>query len=443
MFGHRFPSIGKVKSITDEVQARTATNPTKIVTIIGGQDDEVWTKSSVLTTVEADTTNYKIGDRGWKFIIDSAATRGFYIDFSESSAAISLPPASTLCAWFYVPDATKITNLQMEWYCDSTNYRPIILATNTALNINSFQNGWNLLRVPLWSLFVNDTDVNDYFTSLYRLKIYVIASGATEITLAHMWLECPPKAQVLFIQDGGYLSFYNRGYSDLKERGIPCTFAVQAASIGVGANFMSLAQLKEVAAENNNSISMHSSSSVKATNDMTAAELRADCIKCIKFLERNGFTGGLWRAAWLQNLAPQSAACQDLFLAFAMSSGGGGSLSVFPFIKPYDIKRFPLNAYNATPANMDIPFTRIQKTHSLMVCYIHSITDEGDASDISQAAWEYFLNKCTAGMNAGWLECVTMEQLYARAGVHKRHLLGDWVTEGVDELGVANTIRLP
>jgi len=444
MFGQRFPSLGKVRALTEEVEKRTAVRPPRIVTVLGCQEDEVWTTSNGAATVTADTVNYKINGIGWKLTADSANTRGYYVDCRVASAAVDMPPASTLSLWIYVPEPTKITDFQIEWYYDATHYRQIRFPTSGSYcNITEFAVGWNLLRMPLERFRTNDSDVTDYFGTLQTLKFYLITNDATEVTIGHMYLECPEKAQVLFIQDGGYSDFYTNAYPAMKARGIPCTWAIQPSKIGT-AGWLTLAQVLALANENNNSISFNSWGGAKLTNDMTAGELRADCMQCIKWLERNGLTGGIWRAAWLQNLAPQAPTCQNLFWGFAMyDATGGGILNVYPFIKPYGINRIALHAYNATPSNMDALFTMLEMYHGLMVCYTHNVSADGSATDLKAATWTHFLDKCTTGINAGWLEGITFEDLVARSGITSRQTYGDWVTEYMTEIGARASRRLP
>lgn len=69
--------------------------------------------------------------------------------------------------------------------------------------------------------------------------------------------------------------------------------------------------------------------------------------------------------------------------------------------------------------------------------------DSGGGTNITQENWDYFLAKVDAARSAGWLECVTFEQLFAASGGRVVLSGGDAIYEYFDDTGVRTQKRLP
>lgn len=416
-----------------------ATEVPRYTSLIAGQDDE--SPSSSNCTVTADTVNYKVGARAWKMTMSGAVTATMYLDPPGTDDPLVLDPVAAIGAWVYITDATKVTSLQVDIASDSG---VTVKWNRSAANIGvTLVNGWNFLRWP-----ASQGTLTGWGT-MYRVTIVVITNAATDITVGHVWAECPPKAQIMFIADVGYRTMLTSGYPDLVNRGIPVTWAIDPLRLGTGvgtaAEVITEAEVLELAEENNNAIGMHAWGDGTLTSTMTAAELRAETMKMIKWMERRGlYTGRVWRAGFLQDAATNHAAIQGLVWAYATPSSASGVICWPPHPGTsgnghrWNIPRTSLQG--RTESAIDALFTQLEQTHGFWVCYTHGIHADG-GNDMTPAEWEYFLGKLDD--SSDWLEGVTFVQLLARNGIRFPRGLGDTVMEYRDAVGVEQYTRLP
>jgi hypothetical protein len=162
-------------------------------------------------------------------------------------------------------------------------------------------------------------------------------------------------------------------------------------------------------------------------------------MQAIKWLEKRGYSGRIWRAAFMQQQAPQHTAVQKLMLAYATPTDQG-YLQPYPFEDRYGIPRMPLHAYS--PTDFDTFFAQLKTTNEIMVCYTHKVNN-GVAADITPANWAYFLSKVDQAIAEGWLEGVTLEMLLARDGFKFRRGFGDYFAEYMGDTGTTVTVKLP
>ena len=148
----------------------------------------------------------------------------------------------------------------------------------------------------------------------------------------------------------------------------------------------------------------------------------------------------MFRTAWYQNDCPQSAATDDMVLFNPMSAvtHRDGPTSWPPFDR-FDYFRYPLHAGSYSTYH-----TQLQDLRGVLVCYTHNVDETGTGSNCSAAKWAEFLSLVDAGMAAGWLECVTFEQLMASSGVTVRPgLTGAWQVEWPEIDGTTTVKRFP
>lgn len=398
----------QVNDRIDKLPSELGIKPPQIVTLVGGQDDE----SPILSncTVSPDTTNYKVGDRGTKVSFAGAVTATLKYDPLSTDDPMMFKPASAVGVWFYVYDASLMGNVTIEIYLTANGSEKWI---RTAQNLTD---GWNLVR---WA--AHEGGVGNW-NEAHAIRIIATSSGATDITIGHMWLECPKKAQILFIEDGGYTTFLNEGYPDLKKRGIPVTWSIDPFRVGETGR-VTESEILELAQENNNDINYHGFDGA-VTSSMTEGEIRSDCIKSIKWLQHRGiYEGHLWRSAWVQNTAQNAHASKGLMLAYA-TPDNTSSLTCFPPSNKWDIPRTSVHATNQ--ATLDGYFETMKKTHQLLVIYTHGVNDAG-GNDSTHAQWDYFISKIDQGINEGWLEGVSFPQLLKANGVPLKKTNEDWV----------------
>lgn len=416
----------------DEIRNQQATTMPRIVTLFGGQDDEAPTAGGC--TLTADTVNFKIGDRGHKMTIASATTGTLRLDPPGDDDPLSLGPIAVLGMWIYLEDATKITSVGIDLHTDAGLTHLWSGTKSTGL-----VTGWNLVRFRA----KDGTITNAEWGTIYRVRVLVTTNAATTATLGQAWAECPEKAQIVFIEDGGYANFFATGYLDLLALGVPVTWAVAPGKLGTGTGadvYMTAANLATVIADEISEVSLHSWDST-ATSGMTAAQLRTDAMRAIKYLRRRGAKGTFWRPAWTQNLATNHAALQPHFIAYATPTAGTATIGCFPPIDRWNIPRYTL--HGRTEATLTTLFTDLQTTRQSLFCYTHGI-DAAGGSNITPTVWAHFLSLVQAGIAAGWLEGVTMSTLFARAGGRfRRGVAGEHLAEFYNDAGVLTTQRLP
>lgn len=391
----------------------------RLVSLVAGQEDEA--PVVTVSALSVDTVNFKVGKRAWKVTTSAAGTPT--IRFPND--LLKHPPASVIGAWIYIEDPTLITQMTLEVRHPSTQ-----LWTRT--KAGNFVAGWNLLRFPASAGATTATLVNEWGKGATWVRVVAVVTGATSFTIGHVWAECPPKAQVLFIEDGGYRTFLETGYIDLKNRNIPVTWSLDpvklGASMGTKGERITESDVLYLGKENNNSMNFHGYTG-DVTSTMTDANIRADVMKSIKWLEQRGFyEARSWRSAWVQNSASNASASRDLLMAYATPTSSA-SITCFP---PDDRWNIPRLALHAMPkATLDTYFETLKVTNQLLVIYTHGIHTDGSgagAADATPSEWSYFLSKIDQGLNEGWLEGVTFEMLLKRAKVDIQSNSGDWVT---------------
>lgn len=413
----------KAKAV--EARRRTNTDPSTVVTLMSCQVDEAYILTNCTTA--ADTVNFKLGDRGVKVTTTAAVTATVIQDPVGPTDPLIMPPAAVIGMWVYVPDVTKVTSMTVEIYTDSglTALKKWARSATQAQLVN----GWNLLR---WAASAGLADLSSWGT-VYRTRVLVVTNAATDVTVGHLWADCPPKAQILFIEDRGYKTFKDVGLPDLRELKIPVTWALDPAthgtSVGTKSEVITDADV-ETFADAGDSISFHSWDG-SVTSTMTADQIRTDTMKAIRWLQQRGHAGRMWRAAWTQNSAPQHAAAQPYVLAYATPSSVAG-LSTWPPTDRWNISRW--SVHGRTNADMDTIFTNMKNSHQLLVCYTHGVHADG-VTDATPAEWDYFISKVSQGLSEGWLEGVTFEDLHARSGGTFRAGYGRAQAEYLDASG--------
>ena len=250
---------------------------------------------------------------------------------------------------------------------------------------------------------------------IYGIRITGGSSAATFYVIDDFWVENPEKAKVIFIDDGSYPNFYEKGYPGLKQKNIPCTWALAPERIG-GPEHITKEQILEQSLENGNSITFHSWSGA-VTNDMTVDELRDDAYKCVMWLRERGYTGGSFRGAFTQNLAPHALETKNMFLALPMYGGGAGLIESYPFINPYGLKRYIIHAYNDDHTILEQIFEDLKSFRGTAFMYTHKINTGLDV-DCTTETWNKWLSLVENGVNDGWLDAVTFEDLIQSSNVN-------------------------
>lgn len=404
--------------------------------LISGQVHESPTVGSC--TLSADTTNFALGTQGHKMTMAGAVTATLVLQ-PLPIGTLTNPKYTGAALMIYVPDATKVTSIEWELWQNSSGTLRQSFATRSQIGAygQAIATGWNLIRLP-----------NDYRRATYLIggadmstivgcRILVTTNAATNVTIGYLALETRPKASMIFINDGCYRRFFNDGvaYDSLKARNIPVTLAPDVTNLGTDgtSNIITEARIAELAAENRNSVSFHGYSTM-STASATAAEVVGETVKAQQWLAARGYSGRMWRAAWLQNLATNSPSTDSLVLANPMYTGGYECVHMWPFSNPSHVQRTVL--HGRTTAEIDAMFTSMELTRGVMVCYTHDVRSDPSAIDMSLTDWAYFMSKVDEGIAAGWLEGATFEMLMERSGlIPQKGIDGTWTVAYPDRSG--------
>lgn len=429
----RLDALGRLNPVAT---ARRSALPASMSLVTGTDDESPGQASCVIT---ADTTNTRIGSRAWLMTMSAAVTA--YAVFSPVSPATSgllpFPPAQAFCMWIYLPDVTKVSSVGIELSLNSGNTVTWSGGSTTTPGM-TLVNGWNLIRVKT----VNGLQVLSTWGNLNRVRVYVVTTAATTATVGHVWLECPEKARLILVLDRGYKSFVTSGaLARVRRAGVPVTWALDVTLLGTqagtGVEVVTEADIAGYAALGD-SISFHSWDGTP-TASKTAAEIRADTVKCIKWLQARGYAGRMWRAAWTQNLATNYTAAIPYVVGMSQSSVPSVKLGIWPPRDIYNIERWEF--YAKTPSEVDIHFDLWQKTHGLDVVYNHGINAAG-GNDATPAEFDYWMTLVEQALTDGWLEAVTFEQLWLESGGDFGNVGADPVARFTDGTGSLTTKRV-
>ena len=319
----------------------------------------------------------------------------------------TFPPASIVRALVWLDDAAAVSSL-------SVNIRQQVSPTVVQWSRShvsaghTLTNGWNLIS------WVASSGITTAWGQCVRVEVVASTTAATSITVQSVWVESPPKAQILFIEDRGYKTFVDRGLPDLRARGIPVTWALDpmlnGSNVGTKAEAITDDQVAQFYAAGDD-MSIHAYAGER-TALMSREQIRQDTLLSHQWLQDRGYVRGRqWRAAWTQNDAPHHAAARPYYVAYA-SPNSGASLTAWPFPDPWNVPRVNLQGSNSS--RIDEFFQTLQRTNGLMVCYTHGIHEDG-GSDMTPAQWAYLMQKIDAAKSEGWLEGVTFSQLLERS----------------------------
>lgn len=393
--------------------------------IVGCQEDE--TTSIIRADLSYDKENYIFGNKGYKITFPGITISGedaeLEIDYSDEPLKIDGMGVIGLYIYIDEPELFRYMNIRLYSDAEKTNEWNARVVDSGTYALEGIKKGWNHLRWRASHGTNYDHNLTDWGT-ISHVKISLAVHDKTTVTIGKLVGEINDKARILFVEDAQYKTFYDNGYPDLKERNMPVTWALRIKNIGsnVGnerGEQMSYEQVTEVAKENDNVMSFHSWGFTKPTADMSAEELRKDVVKSIKWLSAHGFDGWHWRAAFFQNKAPSHRSVRDLLTAYSypgatdnplMSQTG---LDAFPFLNRYSTQRYAL--HNRTKEDLTNLFEMLKKTRQVLIIYTHGVYDD-NPSDTTLDLWNHFISKIDIGINEGWLEGATFNQLNEEYG---------------------------
>ncbi|MFC6153645.1 hypothetical protein [Nocardioides yefusunii] len=402
-----------VRSGDDERATLTPDGRTAVY-MVTGESSQTFTVSGC--AVSDDTLRKKTGTQSRRFTTSGAATA---VATHSPATALTHGPASIWRTWVWIEDVTALTG-----YFQIIHTRGAVIDTVAPpadqrwvkqVPVSSLRTGWNL---------ISDDTLGMYsaagWGSIYSTRYIFQTTKATSVSVDSTWFECPKKASLLLIQDGGYKSYMTHAIPELRSRKYPTVWALNPGWLGKrpGAfnetiTVADVATLKAAGDE----ISFHS---WVAGNDgqlmatMTREQVRDDSLKSIAVAQAEGWGKGyLFRGAFLQNLAPNARGCAPYHAMLATSTERDSQIATWPPMNRLDVARVGLHF--STDAFIDDIFNRLEKTRGLCLGYTHGISTVS-AGDMTPARLTYLLGKIDAAVAAGWLEVTTFERLLASAG---------------------------
>lgn len=304
----------------------------------------------------------------------------------------------------YIEDITKVSKIELG-----------VIKTGGgtwSVSTSDIKEGWNRLR-----FYVNEGNIATWDKAdTFRVIIYPVNSADTKVVIADLKALKPKKAKIIMVNDHGYKGFKNIAFPKLKNIGVPTTFAINPGRLGTpvsgASSILSQEEIEELAISPFAEFSYHTWNPLeKATKDMSAIELKEESAKCIYYLKKNGLKPDyLWRAAFVQNLAPNHNAIDNMVEAYA-SWSEGNSFEAYPFKDSRNIKRITTHGRSTT--DIDSYFDTLKKTRCVAIFYTHDISDNGGIH-MTNDELNYFASKIEQGINEGWLEGTTYSELRTR-----------------------------
>jgi len=295
------------------------------------------------------------------------------------------------------------------------------------VNDGSLVNGWNDIR-----RFASQGHSGSVMTGwdeadpeITRIRLIVVASGAATIHLEHIYGVERNKASLVLISDLSEKYFLNGtdldgvpsgGLPDLTSRGLLCTLACLPGQWGTTAATPTVTDVRNAVASGH-AVSLHSLTG-ENTSAMSADGMRNYAIKGIQEIKRNGFHFFPFRSAWFQNLGNMSGTptlMDDLFYGMATWSANSVGYNAWPPVNRRNIGRYIM--HNRPDSDADTLFARLENTREVCFAYTHYVTNNtGSTTNMVTARWAHFLSKIDEGIAGDWLEVVTPEILFRRAG---------------------------
>lgn len=399
----------------------------------------MWTPDEAMSgfncVIAPDREHYVLGDRGIKMSIGGAATASVVMDPMRPVSPHGHSPAQAVVAQVWIEDASKVNWVDVTKKTLNADGTTSEWRRTNSQGGYTLKSGWNTLR---WE--ASSSDMGDWNNTTY-VRFRAITYAATTVTIGQIYLECPRKAKLILTNDGGHRSFADFIAAPFHARGWPITWAIGCSSVEaatLASPTVTVAELQHWQDTYGDAVTFHNSRG-SSTEDMALAtpeQARLWTYQAQKWLQSRGFTSWPFRGAWFRNNSPNAYAA-DSILAAGPTWNGTNTETVWPLRSRHNYPRRPVHGF--LPATIDAQFAQLKKTRGLVNYYTHEYHVDAAAAqvtvDISPERWNYLLAKIDQAVAEGWLEVVTMEQLFHRAGARWVSGLDGARFEFTDETG--------
>lgn len=317
----------------------------------------------------------------------------------------------------------------------TTNWRYVI-------NDGSLVDGWNHLR-RFASSHANTGGWGESDPEITRVRFIIVTTGAVNVYVDHVYGVERDKASLVFMSDLSEKYFLegtdldgtpSGGLPDFTERNIPCVLACLPGQWGSTAARPTAAQLR-TAVSQGHVVGLHSLEG-ENTSAMSLDGIRNYAIKAVNKIKQERIPFFPFRDAWFQNAGNMSAnqtGLDDIFLGLATWNANLNGMNCWPPINRRNIGRYPV--HNNNDAATDTIFTTLFNTRQVAFHYTHYIThNAASTTNMVMARWTYYLSKLDTAISEGWLEVVTPEILFRRAGLRlvSDHNRNFWEWRNID-----------
>ncbi len=345
----------------------------------------------VPTVVNSYGWNFEKSVNGLPSVKLNDANNAFNAYFTFGSS-LNVVGVGRLRVLLYVEDPTIVSGITV--YLTGTSWYREISET--------LVKGWNVC-----SLYTAQGSLSTWETAT-GLRLYISRTANTSnIYYGGLFANRPPKANMIFVEDGQAPSFYTDGYPLLKAAGIPVTWAlVPKRIIDENPAAITAEQLETLAQDNMSEFSFHSWN-LTVESSATEQVVRDEATKALHFLKDKGLLPTyFWRAATIQNASPYDKTLGNMVYAIA-TGFNNMSVDYFPFIDPLNVGRVILHSSSAEA--LAEYFETMRKTHCTMVIYTHGVSNE--TNDVTPELLAAFIEIAENAIEGGYVNPTTFNRL--------------------------------
>lgn len=162
--GYELSDTSKIYFNQVPTPATDDVSPTTILANNGSTENGTWSVGDDGTNLTDDADEYKVGVGSLNFDIDVSSDTDNKVTITNSTFTSvdlsSYEDTGKIRMWVYLPDVTYITNMDLRWGTDSSNYWELT-GVSTDYKKQAFRDGWNLVQFDWADTNVTETSSPD------------------------------------------------------------------------------------------------------------------------------------------------------------------------------------------------------------------------------------------------------------------------------------------